>query len=264
MIKIPIFGTSSLTLAAHVSFHNAISAALCTTSLEPIKMDQIVDEHTKLIEAEIAVVNRPTTYFSTDEIVKTNRERGMAVMLFFKIIDAYLFSPIKEAAEAAHDLSVVITPYRGITSHEYNRQTTEIEGLLVALKNTTFNLETLKIASLVPDIETYNNAFKNAMFNRVDEMAKRFPVSSQETKKLRADTDECYAQIVDMLNANAVLTPTELVTKLIASINAVIVEYKRVVANQRKKIQKDEPTETVVPVDNEMIEPEVEEQPEEV
>jgi len=189
------------------------------------------------LKAESDVVNRPTAYAETEKMRQADHNRDMVVSLIFNLVDAYCTSTRFIKAKSAKSVQAALSPYRGIQSHEMNRQTTEVEGMIKTLCDTSVqpSMEALGITDTIEELIDANNEFKSNAAQRDAEALRRQPVKEADTKELRSATDELYRKIVEQTNAYAIIQSTADIVSFIDRMNVLVAKYKTVIANQGKK-----------------------------
>jgi len=235
-IKIKNLGTTSLTIAAHAKFHGEV-IALINAATEILHLEAIHPQYLAAITAEDEVVNRPGVYAETKQMQTADHNRDMGISLTFNLTDAYLRSPLTAQSAAAEQVSVAINPYRNIQSHEMNRETQELEGLITTLsdKSLAEPLKTLGMSGIPEMLTSLNADFTAAIKARDAEALNRQPIKEADTHQLRNATDTLYHQVVDTVNAYALIQPAKEIDAFVQQMNVLVDKYKNVIANQGKR-----------------------------
>ena len=234
--KINMFGTTKLTLAAHAQFNELVAGQIAASDLEALHLTVLAPQYLAVVAAEKEAVNRPSAYAETPQMIAVDRLRDLSVSLVFNLIDAYLKSPSTAEQLAAEHLHAVVAPYRGIQKHEYNRQTTEVDGLIASISAAAIaDLTLLSLTSAVEQMDAHNAAFKALLAERTVDVGTRAPVANESTGTLRRTTDTLYRTLVETVNAFAIAIPSAAIETFAVSINALITQYEMVAANQGKK-----------------------------
>lgn len=243
--KINSINNARLTLASHVQFHTEVVALITEVTYSALHLESIYPIYKIVLKEETSVVNRPTAYVETQQMAEADHTRDLAVSLIFNLTDAFSASPLASHSKAATTIAIAMRPYRSIQSHEMNRQTTEVDGMLKALAETAVAaaLTTLKIESTVQILSDANAGFKAATAARDAEALRRQPVKEADTRILRADTDEQYHRVIETVSAYAVIDLTDEISTFIDRMNVLIDKYKLVIANQGKSKKTEKETE---------------------
>ena len=234
--KINSFGITKLTLAAHAQFHMLISTLITGSDLEALHLTTLAPQYLAATAAEKEIVNRPSAYTETPELIAIDHNRDLAVSLAFNLIDTFMKSPNQADQSAATFMHAIVAPYRDIQGHEYNRETSEITGLIEALSAApTDKINLLALSSPIELMDTYNAAFIATKAERYTDIAARTPIAEADTRERRGAADTLYKQIVEQTNAYATIAPTAEITAFISTVNSYVAEYKIIVANQGKQ-----------------------------
>lgn len=235
--KIKTLGITSLTIAAHAKFHGEVLELITIATPEALHLDVLAPAYQDAATAENGVVNRPSAYAETRQMQTADHARDQAVSLLFNLTDAYLRSPKASHADTAEKIAVTVGPYRNIQSHEMNRETQEVSGLIDALadKSMTEPLKSLGMDFIVEMLDELNADFTSAVAARDAEALSRQPVKEADSRQLRSACDDFYHQVVDTVNAYALIQPTKEITAFAEKMNVLTEKYKLVIANQGKK-----------------------------
>lgn len=234
--KIASFGTTKLTLAAHAQFNELINIEVGNSDPIKLHLETLAPLYAAAVLAEKDVVNRPSAYAETPQMIAADHKRDLVISLGFNIIDAYLKSASDVEIAAAQRLHAIVAPYRGIQSHEYNRQTSETDGLIASLDGALpADIALLGLGSCSEQLDAYNGAFKVILAERSTDVGTRAPIADASSRELRIITDGYYRDIVETVNAFIVAIPSAELETFAVAINALITQYKLVAANQGKK-----------------------------
>lgn len=242
--KIKTLATTQMTLAAHAQFHLSVNEAIIVGGAEKLHLAALAAPYAAAARAEADVVNRPTAYSETPEMQAKDHERDQALSLLFNLTDAFAKSPAPADLAPARRITALLAPYRSIQTHEYQRETTEIDGLIVALSEAAADdLKALALSAPLSMLEDLNAEFRSLTNTRVAEIATRAPLTEANTRELRANSDDLYHQVVDTVNAFAIAAPAPEIADFINTINALVSQYKLIIANQgKKKTEPENPT----------------------
>ena len=152
------------------------------------------------------------------------------------MISAHQYTHIANKKAAYQALNAVMAPYRGIRAHEYSRQTAEVNGLLTEFQSPS-NAEHVQTLGLSEEIEmlTLANAKFSVEFNqKTAEMASRLPEKETSTVEARAECDRLYAEIVALINAYALIQPSEEITGFVQQQTGLVETYRIISANTGK------------------------------
>ena len=116
---------------------------------------------------------------------------------------------------------------------------------LISVLNTeeaTAYLTTLNLTEELEALVLKNAQFEVLMSGKLMEEVARTPQTDIETTELRKQLDAQYAEIVQTVNAYAIVQPTDEINGFIAQMNALITLTKRSAASVGKGGKEEEPT----------------------
>ena len=152
---------------------------------------------------------------------ETDVTRDNAAGAISSVINALLKSPVDERRHAAELLYQQMSPYRGIGRHEYNKETAEIRGMLAMLAETD-NAAAVTTLGLSPEVEALreaNAAFEEAFDARNDEVSLQQEQRSISSADATAEANRLYQEIVQTVNAYAIVQPTDEINAFIDKLN---------------------------------------------
>ena len=222
--QIDIMGFSNLNLGVHCDFHYQTYNLLTKAGAETRHIAALLPAYGGLVEQETGIVRRQTAYVSTVSLKTQDKVRDSILGVIMQIINAHLTTPIAAKLASAQWLDAVVSPYRNIRGHDYRSETREVAGLLSVLASeaASAHIATLHLTEEVATLAQYNAAFEVAQAEKLQEEVERLPQKDIDTEELRKQVDEKYAEIVQTVNAYAIVQPTEAIEAFIAQMNALI------------------------------------------
>lgn len=234
--QIPNFAVTNLTLGAHSTFHSSTVSGILATGAEALHITDQFNAYKAAVELEASVVNRQTTFVATESMKDADEMRDDMLAVINAMISAHQYTHIANKKAAYQALNAVMAPYRGIRAHEYSRQTAEVNGLLAEFQSPS-NAEHVQTLGLSEEIEmlTLANAKFSVEFNqKTAEMASRLPEKETSTVEARAECDRMYAEIVALVNAYALIQPSEEITGFVQQQTGLVETYRIIAANTGK------------------------------
>lgn len=234
--QIPNFAVTNLTLGAHNTFHTSTVSGILATGAEALHITDQFNAYKAAVELEASVVNRQTTFVATESMKDADEMRDDMLAVINAMISAHQYTHIANKKAAYQALNAVMAPYRGIRAHEYSRQTAEVNGLLAEFQSPS-NAEHVQTLGLSEEIEmlTLANAKFSVEFNqKTAEMASRLPEKETSTVEARAECDRLYAEIVALINAYALIQPSEEITGFVQQQTGLVETYRIIAANTGK------------------------------
>lgn len=241
--QIPTFAVTSLTLGAHSSFHTSAVELMTAAGGEVLHITDQLALYVAAVETEATIVNRQTSFVATEMMKEADKKRDDMLAVINGIINAHRYTHIEAKRTAQMHLASAYAPYRNIRGHEYSRQTAEVDGLVKALA-TDEMAPYLQALSLVDELEALSSAnaqFANEFDRKVAEISARRPKKDISTEEARAESDRLYADIVAIINAYALIQPTEAITAFVGNLTGLVETY-RLIASNTGKGKKEEST----------------------
>ena len=227
--QINSFALTHLKLALHNDFHNQVYNLITGATPEALHVEEKAALYLAAIKRENSIVKRQTAYISTTLLKEgdTKRDRGLGCLR--NCVVAHRTSIISAKREAALALDAMMAPYKGIGAHEYRVESREIAGLLAVLATdeAKAHIETIGLTEEVEALDMANAQFEGMMTQKQQEESSRTEQTSTDTLELRAEIDGIYAEIVQIVNAYAVIQTSEVIEQFITDVNAVITLVKR-------------------------------------
>ncbi|MBO4984514.1 MAG: hypothetical protein J6C87_02595 [Bacteroides sp.] len=227
---------SQLTLGSHSDFHTRVNNLITATGAEELHVATQAAQYAEAVAVEASLVKRETTFVATEIMKQADKTRDHLLGVVNSVVQAHAYNPIAEKAEAYNYLSAVIAPYKGIAAHEYSRQTSEVNGLVTAL-STTDGAKYIALLGLTTEVEQL--ALANAQFSvefdkKTAEVATRAPKSDISSDDARLACDNLYNEMVQLMNAYALIQPTDTLTTFITELNGIVETYRTIAANTGK------------------------------
>jgi len=254
MKQIKNFNISRLLASACVEFHTSVVKMISVMASIVRSLGDLFPEYKQSTDDLLQAAGRNPSLVNTRKLTETDKARDAYVIRLFKSIKDLMRSPTAWEKEKAELIWDAISQYEGLTGYEMNKQTGVVRNLLAALGATEINaaITALRLDLLVRQIGDSNFEFAAEMNVRIEGEAEKMKITAREQSRL---TNKVYAQVVQMINATAVVSPTADTDELIDKMNALIEEYQRVIKNmrpggsgneKRKKKEEDTP-ETTTP-----------------
>lgn len=223
MKQIQLFALTSMTLGGHSLFNQRVVEAIGEQAAE-LKIEAYAPQYIALVEQEALIVNRPKAQDYTVQLgdLDVVRDHGAGVMT--NVVRAHTKSIIPEKREAALQLDAALSAYRGVGLAAYRKETAELRGMIRVLRDEKYAplVTLLGLDDEVDALEAANNDFDALYVKSEAEGAQRQAIEAIDTKTLRRQIDELYAQIVLVVNAFAIAAPTDAINTFIDTVNGAI------------------------------------------
>lgn len=228
--QIKTFGMSKMTIGSCSDFHSKTLGFITTATPAALHIEDKAAAYTAAIQALASIVNRQRAFVATAGMKETDAMRDRASGVISNVTNAYLTSPVALKSEAAAVLSAELSPYKAIRNHEYTKQTAEVKGMLAVLDKPANKaaITTLGLTEEVEALRTSNAAFEAAFLSKTSEMSDRMVLSDARSADMVANANALYAEIVQTVNAYAIVQPSEVITTFIANANGLVGAYSRI------------------------------------
>lgn len=222
--QINVMGFSNLNVGLHNDFHCKAYSKMKAAGAQALHIENQLPTYGELVELESSIVRRQTAYVSTKQLNDMDQARDNAMGVILNIITAHKTNTIEAKSKAAYALDAIVAPYRNIRYHEKRTQTREVAGLLSVLnkEESMAHIATLNLTEEVALLAEKNAAFAAIYDEKLQEEVERLPQKDIDTEELRKQVDAKYAEIVQTVNAYAIVQPTEAIEAFIAQMNGLI------------------------------------------
>jgi len=224
---------SRLLVASHYEYHRSSLVLMTAATPEALMIVDLLPRYKAELETLFQLVNRAQGSVVSQQISDTDKERDGLLGELFTVIDFAAGSQLTTRRDAGVQLKRVIAPYRGIAQNEYTKETGQIRGLLrdLGADDLAPAIDTLTLGAIIQQLRQANNRMASYMETRSTEMGTRAATLNVNTDQQRHIVDEVYREIVQKVNAVALLQPTAAVEGYIDQQNGLVMQYKHVIAN---------------------------------
>lgn len=225
--QIKSFNISQMDLGSTLDFHKNTNEFIKQKTAETLHIVELATRYQKAIDQLSTVVNRATKYVATVSLESADDIRDRLAGVIINVTRAHLTTPIESMRQAAVLLDAVLAPYKGIGQHKYAQETQEIEGMLRVLAETenAAAVATLHLEEIVEQLRLANENFKKAQQAKFAENKERSALADTESDALKDATDAIYREIVQVVNAYAIVQPTDEINDFVAEMNGMITTY---------------------------------------
>lgn len=234
--QIPTFAVTNLTLGSHSKFHTSAAELMTAAGGEVLHITDQLALYVAAVETEATIVNRQTSFVATEMMKEADKKRDDMLAVINGVINAHQYTHIEAKRTAQMHLASAYDPYRNIRGHEYSRQTAEVDGLIAVLTTDEIapHLQALGLVDEVAALSSANAQFSTELDRKVAEMTARRPEKDISTEEARAESDRLYADIVAIVNAYALIQPTEAITAFVTNLNGLVDTYRLIASNTGK------------------------------
>lgn len=228
---------ASLQNHEHYGFVTEVKLAIEQANIDSLatllaKFTPLVEEENKSLE--IVAKSEHTHRLKELDRNRDNMFRGLSAC-----VNEASYSPTKDEKEAATLIKILLKRYGNIISESFESQHSKTENLIQDLRSEKYAEASKKIGLVrwVNWLEQAETTFMELYRTRRDERASTI-AGTRALKLIRKDLNGVYREIIEHLNALAVLQPSEALTQLIARINIHIDKLVALKANRSTRAKK--------------------------
>ena len=246
MIQVGEIRLEGLDNGSHFSYHTtAIGWAKANETIASKCVKFITPYDASLVEEDIIIKTSPKSPF-TDAIVSSDRLRDDLYRRYRNAVKAMDGIAIEEMASAAKTLMQHIKDYRINTSAQIDKETGYMLSFVKDLQEKYADeVATLNLTTIVEQLAAANNQVADLLRQR-DIANKDREIGA--TKRVRADVDKAYRQLIQVINAYVLIEGEEAYADFIGQMNSLIKRYKQQVLGQTAGTDKEDEEETPEPV----------------
>lgn len=248
--QISYFNVKYMTVGACANFHTTVVKYITATTPQILHIENKIEAYREKVRQLESIVNRQRAYTSTGKLKSSDAVRDNAGGVVTGVIHLYLNSPVKAKREAAELLDPQVSVYRNIRRHEYSKQTAEVRGFLrlLDLPENQAAIETLGLTDEVEALRTANADFETYFDERALEAGARKVESNMKSEDLIDDANELYQGIAQIVNAYAIVEPSDEINEFITKMNGLIAAVENLAGSSsatkdENKTEGEEPTE---------------------
>ena len=236
--QVPTAPLTTLTVGAHCNFHTQVANLGTAMDPEALHIADVFTRYSQAVEVEASIVNRQTTFIATEEMKQADKMRDDMISVIKAVINAHQYTHIEAKKTAYNVLYAVFAPYRDIRTHEFSRQTAEVEEFQKT--ENAAHVTTLALTQEVEKLAEANAIFSIEMQKKSMEMAARMPEKDIDTATARAECDRLYTEMVAIVNAYALIQPSETINNFVAQLTGIVETFRLIAANTGKSQKKED------------------------
>ena len=228
---------ASLQNHEHYGFVTEVKLAIEQANIDSLatllaKFTPLVEEENKSLE--IVAKSEHTHRLKELDRNRDNMFRGLSAC-----VNEASYSPTKDEKEAATLMKILLKRYGNIISESFESQHSKTENLIQDLRSEKYAEASKKIGLVrwVNWLEQAETTFMELYRTRRDERASTI-AGTRALKLIRKDLNGVYREIIEHLNALAVLQPSEALSQLIARINIHIDKLVALKTNRATRAKK--------------------------
>ena len=232
-IEIKTIGMERLDNSLHVRYHSQIYGIVKRFDVTKIGLTTaLMDEWDGDIKVEQDINKEAQMNVNTKLMQKKDEERDKLVTFIFNAVRNYRLSPETNEAEAATLLYTLIRSYEGLQQKAGDRESSDIEGLVMDLRNAVYapHVTTLRLTSAVNKLEAVSKEFDAYAAKRTQDRTASAKLPT--ARVARPKTDEVFDHILFVLKHaySFGVAPVEkdLIAEMVAEMNTRTAEIEDV------------------------------------
>ena len=220
-LQIRAFAMSQMTIASCSNFHRKINKLITVATPAALHIETLASPYANASTTLSSVVNRQRALITTAELRKADDVRDRATGLIYNMVRINLTSTVAARQAAAQLLSPQLSPYRAIGTHEYSKQTDEVNGMLAVLdkEENAEAVEALHLSDEIESLRSANNVFDELFEKRIAEYGEMSRQSDVKSEDLMETANTLYQQIVQVVNVFAIIQPTDEINQFVKSVD---------------------------------------------
>ena len=216
---------------AHFEYVSMVLTSLQSQTAVKQKVADLAAAFASAVEAEDAVLKVSTKSLITDDLAQADQDRDTFYAGYKKAVEGFLHMPIADMAQAAKVLNQHIKDYRINTQAQIDKETGLLANFIADLEGKyAAQVATLGLSVFVTHMKEANERVRTLIRQRVNE---RMGITVGALKAARVNTDAAYHNLVQMVNALALVNGDAAYAAFIDYVNAEITRYKREVLSQK-------------------------------
>ena len=216
---------------AHFEYVSMVLTSLQSQTAVKQKVADLAAAFASAVEAEDAVLKVSTKSLITDDLSQADQDRDTFYAGYKKAVEGFLHMPIADMAQAAKVLNQHIKDYRINTQAQIDKETGLLANFIADLEGKyAAQVTTLGLSVFVTHMKEANERVRTLIRQRVNE---RMGITIGALRTARTATDAAYHNLVQMVNALALVNGDADYAAFIDYVNAEITRYKREVLNQK-------------------------------
>lgn len=216
---------------AHFTFvSNILARAEADTTVKAKAASLVTALHDALaVEDEALKISQKSLL--TDEIAKADADRDTLYAGYKKAVEGFLAIPVADMAQAATELAQHIKDYRINTTDQLDKETGLLVNFIADLEGKfSEQVKKLSLTAFVTNMKEANERVRTLTLQRTNE---RMTLPVGALKSARLGSDKAYRELVQMVNALALVFGEADYAPFIDYVNTEIVHYKREVLNSK-------------------------------
>lgn len=226
--QIEPFGITELSVGACAQFHEIVNTYIDDATPAALGIESWAPAYRKATDRLAQIVPRQRRFIVTKRWQEARRARANAIGVVNQAVRVFLKSGVPARREAAVRLNQVLLNCYGIGKHKDKSLTAEVRVMLAQL-DTEENAAALATLGLTEEVEALreaNDHFEELVLEKAGELSERMQTQGFKTWDALRVANQLYRDIVRVVNARAIVQPTDAVTEFIGKIRGTVYTFK--------------------------------------
>ena len=226
--------TTNVSVGALALFFSNVNTGIKATGAEALHLTELAPKFDAQVAQLFSVINKQSALDANITTKAADESRDGILNFMDKLLRAMTKSPIAAEAEAAARLMNVMNSYPNLAEVERQKETALINGLVTDLTAKEEDVTAVKAADYVSLLAQANAQYEVAASQRnVEAYAREQEGGGKVASELRNEVAETYRDIVTVVNAYAIVQPSEAIDGFIDHVNAEILQLQNVIATEQ-------------------------------
>lgn len=237
-VIVPYFG-EKLPGGTHNAYHREIITLIDQYTAAALHIEALFQLYKEAVELQRSLTRKVSASSYTTDIVKGNELCDLWIRTFIAVQKAYMIAPVgSDTRKHAEALKPIAQAYDGIHRQEQSKQTTETQSMLEKIRsNETIQaaITALGLDIVISSLEEENERLEeNIRLRNREEAERKILFGDNTATKQRTVVNDLYKQIVERVNAYAIVEPTEAIENFIVHVTATAEYYANIAARDNK------------------------------
>ncbi len=229
--KISFVNVVRMNNGAHFEFASTVLASVQSSLMAEPQLEEYIAAFAEAVEAEDKALKISAKSLITDDIAKADDDRGVLYIGYKRAVKGFRNMTDASMAQAAKVLNQHLKDYDINPQAQIDQETGLLANFIADLEGKyAVYVATLGLTVFVTHLKEANERVRSLIRQRVNE---RMGIPVGALKTARANTDVAYRNLVNMVNALALVKGDTAYASFIDYVNAEITRYKREVLNQK-------------------------------
>ena len=233
MINTPLF--KNYRIQEFIQFITNILIIVQRHDAARLKIEEVVSTLSQHHEMLKAAYKKDTLSKVTPQLAQLDAVRDQAIVCLRQVCEGYINYPDEKLSAAGKKIVKCIDKYgTRLYKLNYGAETAALKNLVYDLQTDAGCIQALKalhMEALVQQMHTTNLKFEDLFIERLEEYSE---YKGKTTRELTQLTMEAYRTLVQYIEANALLAPSQKYTSLIKHLNENINHYNLVVEKRKR------------------------------